>query len=228
MKTNTKRLALVAVTAAAIAGYTATSAQASTVSFTVTAGSAASGSVNVTGVTTGSTPQIRFTDTSTGVAFTCDSGTAPGTVVVGGHSYTSPATSVQVGAITGGGTTWTNCQGDGFNFTVAGSGSWPVNASMGTSTGVSGTISGVNASVTGTGIFGTTCNFTVTGSVPTSYTNTDHTLHVTAGTGLQIATASGTCASLGAVNGGDSATFVADYSVTANTSADNPVQITSP
>jgi len=230
MKTNTKRLALVAVVAAAIAGYTTTSAQAATVNFTVSAGSAPDGTaVPVTGVTTGSAPQIHFTDTSTGVLESCDSGTADGTVTPGSYSYdNSSATHVQVGSISGPSATWTNCQGDGFNFTVTGAGTWSVNAASGSASGVSGTISNVAISVTGSGILGVTCNFSVSGSVPASYTNSDHTLHVTAGAGLHITSASGICASLGMFNSGDSATFTGAYALTATPSADNPVQITSP
>ncbi len=52
--------------------------------WTVTAGSAATGTaVAIKGTTTGASPQIHFTDTTTSTDLTCDSGTASGTTTTG-------------------------------------------------------------------------------------------------------------------------------------------------
>lgn len=228
MRKTTRRVGLTLAATAGLACAVPAAFAAGT--FTVTAGSAAAGTVvPFHASTTGTTPQIHFNDTTSNVGFTCDSGTAGNATTAGGQTTVGTGLSgTPIATISGPATTWTNCQGAGFNFTVAGSGTWNLNATSGSSAGAAGNISNVTAAVTGTGAFGTTCNFTVTGSTPANYTNADTTLHVTAGTGLKISGASGTCVSLGVITNGDAATFVGDYLVGAQNSANDPIHITQP
>lgn len=191
--------------------------------FTVTAGSATPGTtVGWTAATTGTTPQIHFDDTTSNIAFTCDSGTAAGTTTAG-----SGLSGFQIATIDATKTTWTNCHFIGLNLTFTGTGTWALNAATGSATGASGNVSYVNLAASGTGSFGTTCAFTITGSVPTTYTNADTTLAINGG-GLTISGVSGACGSLGILKNGDAATLQADYAVTANNSADNPIAVTAP
>lgn len=221
MRKTTRRVGLTLAATAGLACAVPAAFAAGT--FTVTAGSAPAGTtVAITGVTSGTTPQIHFTDITSNVSFTCDSGTAPGSTKTG-----TGLSGAGIASINGPTTTWTNCQGAGFNFQVAGVGTWSLNATSGSSAGVSGNVSAVNANVTGTGSFGSTCNFNVTGTVPGSYDNASTTLTVNGG-GLTINNPTGTCASLNVIKNGDAATFQANYVTTANTSAYNPVHITQP
>jgi len=210
-----------AVAATAVLGVSQASAAPLDTTYTVAAGSAASGSaVALTGTATGtaSAPAITFTDTTTNQVLNCVSGTAPGSTTVGsGLSGTGLAT------IDGANTTWTSCTGPlGLAFTVAGSGSWVLNATGPTSGGVTpGTITSAGASVSDPGI----CSFNVSGSVTGSYTNSPATLSVAADNStLTISNVNG-C--LGIINEGDSATFVGSYSIAANDAANNPVTVTS-
>ena len=77
-----KTLCLVGAASAAVAIAAAPAVAATT--YTVTAGSAASGTkVNFSGKTTGATPQVHFSDTTAGQNLTCDSGTAKGFTTTG-------------------------------------------------------------------------------------------------------------------------------------------------
>lgn len=188
--------------------------------WTVTAGSAASGTtVAVKGTTKGAKPQIHFTDTTTGTALSCTSGTAPGTVVTG-----SGQAGNGIGHINGPGTTWTGCTGPlGISLTPTGVGTWNINAKHYNATSglTNGTITNVTANVAGTG-----CSFTVTGSVPVSYKNSTTTLSVKdTQSNLVVSNVSG-CFSQ--VNNGDHASFKGAYLLKATTTADNPIHITSP
>lgn len=207
----------VAAGLAAVGGLCAAQAQAAS-TYSVSAGSAKAGTtVAITGKTTGASPQIHFSDVTTGQSLTCTSGTAPGTTKVGKGLGGSG-----IGHITGPKTTWNGCTGPaGLKFTVTGAKTWNINATS-YSGGVSkGTISAVSATVNDPGV----CKFTVTGSVPITYTNSSTTLAVTGGSSLKISAVTG-C--LGIINGGDKASFKGSYKLTASVKADNPVHITSP
>lgn len=216
------RAVLVAGVVAATVVLGVGQASAVDLSYTVTAGSAASGStVALTGTATGtaSAPAITFTDTTTNQVLNCVSGTAPGTTTVGaGQSGAGLAT------IDGASTTWTSCTGPlGLAFTVSGSGSWILNATGATAGGTTpGTITSASASVSDPGI----CSFDVSGSVTGSYTNgSPATLSVAADNStLTISNVNG-C--LGIINDGDAATFVGAYQIAANDAANNPVTVTS-
>jgi len=105
---------------------------------------------------------------------------------------------------------------------VTGIGTWNINATSYSSGKTTGTISNVKATVNDPGV----CTFTATGSVAVTYTNSTQTLAVPGKTaGLTVSNVSG-C--FGIINNNDKAEFKANYKLTANTSADNPISITSP
>jgi hypothetical protein len=218
MTSHIKRLlalvtGLVAVTLVLASQATATG------TWTVKAGSAGAGkTIALTGRTTGTSPQIHFTDATSGQALTCASGTAPGTTKTGkGLSGTG------IGHVTGPKTTWKTCTGPfGLKFTVTGIGTWNINAASYSSGVTTGKISNIKAKVTDPG----TCTFTATGSVAVKYTNKTHVLSVPGKTaGLKV---SGVSGCLGIINNGDKAKFRANYALKANTAANNPITITSP
>lgn len=193
--------------------------------FTVTAGSAPPGTlVPFHAITTGPTPQVHFTDTTSNVNLTCDSGTATGTIGTGAGLSGADALTIN-----GSSTTWTNCQGAGFTFTLTGSGNWQFNAASGSSTGASGTLTGVSISATGTGSFGATCNLTISGSVAATFTDSspNPTLGLNGG-GQTISGVGGTCGSLGVIKNGDAATLQLPYLIIPDDSAYSPIAITQP
>ncbi len=209
----------VAAAAAALA-LGAGNASAATVVYKVTAGSAPVGTtVALTGTTQGASPQIAFTDATTGTQLNCVSGTAPGSIKTG-----SNLPGAKLGSITGSGTTWTGCTGPlGLTFKVTGAKTWAVNGTGKNSTGVLGTISNVYATVDG----GSSCKFVVTGSVPIQYTNKTSgsflSVRNTKST-LTVSALTGGC--FGAVNNGDKANFTGTYKINATNAAYNPVKVT--
>lgn len=188
--------------------------------WTVTAGSAAAGrTIQVKGTTTGASPQIHFTDTTTSTDLTCDSGTASGTTTTG-----SGLSGTGIANINGATTTWVNCLGPlGIHLTPTGHGTWKINANTyNATTGLTnGTLTGANATVTGTG-----CSFTVKGSVPIAYRNSTQILQVK-NTAANL-TVSGVSGCFGAVNNGDKASFSGSYKLKALNVPFNPIHITSP
>jgi hypothetical protein len=195
-------------------------AQASAVTtWTVKAGSAAAGTtVAITGKTIGTSPQIHFKDVTSGQTLTCASGTAPGTTKVGtGLSGTG------IGHINGPKTKWNTCTGPaGLTFVVTGINTWNLNAGTYTAPVTHGSITNVKATVVDSGV----CSFTVTGKVAVSYSNSTHVLTVP-GTTATL-TVSGVSGCLGIINNNDKASFKGAYKLTANTTANNPITITSP
>lgn len=203
---------------AAVAFLFASQAQAAT-TWTVKAGSAAKGTtVNILGTTTGTTPQIHFSDVTSGQTLTCAKGTAPGTTKTG-----SGLSGTGIGHVNGPKTTWTTCKGPGgLVFKVTGVGTWNINAASFSSGVTTGKITNAKATVVDSGV----CSFTVTGSVGIKYTNSTHVLAVPGGTaGLTVSNVSG-C--LGLINNNDKAKFKANYALKATNSAFNPITITSP
>ncbi|HVV24948.1 MAG TPA: hypothetical protein VHF06_36290 [Pseudonocardiaceae bacterium] len=217
------RVVLVAGGVATAAVLGVSQASAADFTYTVAAGSAASGStVAITGTASGtaSAPAITFTDTTTNQVLNCVSATAPATTTVG-----TDLPGADLATIDGASTTWTNCTGPlGLGFTVTGAGNWDVNGTGETTGGVTpGSITGASASVDDPGV----CSFDVNGDVQGDYTNgtSTSTLSVVAdGSTLTISNVSG-C--FGIINDGDSATFEGTYQIAANDSGDNPVTITS-
>lgn len=217
MTSRTTRLFGLVAGLAAIALLFAAQASA-TGKWTVKAGKAAKGTtVAIVGKTTGTKPQIHFTDVTSHQSLTCASGTAPGTTKVG-----SGRSGAAIGHVTGAKTTWKGCSGPaGLTFSVKGAQSWNINAVSYKSGVTTGTISNVHATVSDPGV----CSFTVTGSVGVTYTNKTHILAVTGKTaGLKVSNVN--C--LPVVFNGDKAKFSAKYKLTATKTSFNPITITSP
>jgi len=167
----------------------------------------------------GSAGQTVLTDTTTGTQLTCSSSTATG-AATRGSGQAGPG----IARITS--TTFSNCVGPlGIMFTVQHVGTWLLNAVTPTATGANGTITAVQARLSGS-----LCSATVSGSVPVSFINSNNAtppsqaqlqvLPTNPGT-LTITNVSG-C--FGLINNNDKASFRGTYNIT------NPVplRITSP
>lgn len=222
MSTRTRRIGTALAAAAALA--TAIPAAFAAGTFTVTAGSAPPGTaVPFSGTSTGPTPQFQLTDTTANVTVTCASNTVLGSTTVGAGLSGTGVVNINASS-----TIWTGpCTGDGFNFSPAGSGTWILNATSGSSAGVAGTLSGMGIRLTGTGSFGTTCNFSAAGSVQASYTNATNMFDV-GGDGLTISGVSGTCGALNIIKNGDAATLQVNYLISAGNPTYSPIAITQP
>jgi hypothetical protein len=194
---------------------------AATPTWTVKAGSAAKGhTVAFSGKSTGASPQIKLTDTTTGTRLDCKSGAAKGSIKVGAGQSGKGLVS-----ISGASSTWKKCTGPAKIVLIpTGSGTWKMTATSYKKGVTTGKLTGIKAKVSTTD--GKTCVFTSTGSVPATYTNSTHVLAFSAATsGLKISKVKG-C--FGLVKNGDKASFSAKYKVTATKHADNPLKITSP
>lgn len=208
-----------AVAAAGCALALGTGSAAAATTYTVTAGSAPTGTTfKIKGTTQGASPQIAFTDTTSGTELNCVSGTASGSSKTG-----TGLAGTKIGTISA--TTWNGCTGPlGLEFVVTQSGTWSINAKYKTSTGATGNISNISAVVDG----GSACKFTVTGSVPIKFTNKSSrsvlTVTTTSAGTLTVSNLTGGC--FGAVNNGDKATFSGAYVLSAVNSVYNPVKIT--
>lgn len=205
-----------ALTALAIGTGSASAAT----TFTVAAGSAPAGTtVAVTGATTGTSPQVTFKDTTKNTTLTCASSTAKGSTKTG-----TALSGTAIASINGAATLFNTCKGPfGLTFKVTGANTWKLNATSGSTTGANGTLTGVTATVDG----GTSCKFSVTGTVAGTYTNSTKALSFPGTTStLTISNVVGGC--FGAIASGDKASFKASYLLTATTAAYNPVKITSP
>jgi hypothetical protein len=211
-----KALCLVGAASAAVAIAAAPAVAATT--YTVTAGSAAPGTkVNFTGKTTGTTPQVHFSDTTAGQNLTCDSGTAKGFTTTGS---TRPAAGIVT--IAGAALKLSNCTGPAnLTLLVTGSGAWKLNATgyNATSGTTTFTITNVFAHVSDpNGV----CVFDVSGTVQATYKNSTQLLSVKAA-GSTLTLSNANC--LGALNSGDHATFTAKFKLKATNAAFNPIHI---
>jgi len=196
----------VATTVVAVGAATASAAT----TWTVTAGTTASGSTTFTASTTGTSPQIHFSDLVTGGALTCASGTAKGTVPHLGSGLSNPLANIT-------GSTWATCTGPfGLNLAVSQptTSVWTLNGdSYNATTGVtSGHISNVTANVTS--IPAGSCSFTVSGAVTGTYTNSTHVLAVANSGTTYALTISAVSGCFGVVGNGHAASFTANYNVT--------------
>jgi hypothetical protein len=221
-RTLSRSITLLGVGAAA-AGLVATgvSTAGAATTFTVKAGSAAVGStVKVTGATTGTTPQIKLTDVTSGTVATCDSGTGSGTVKPGTY-----APSATIATLTGSALKPVNCVGPlGLKLsTFAGIGTWSLKASSYKSGVTTGTLSGVKANIAATG---GTCSFTGAGSVSGTFTNSTQSLK-TSSTKATL-TVSNVVGCFGLIANGDKASIALTIKLKATTTADNPITVTSP
>ncbi len=189
------------VTGAAIAsalGLAVTNASAAT-TWTVS-GMPASGAATLTSTNT------VLTDTATGTQLKCTTATAGINLTNGTGKSGTP-----LGTVTA--ASWTGCSGPlGITFTVTPQNlAWAKN-SVSYSNGVTtGTLSGVEAHISGVGC---TADFrgasaTSPATVDVKYTNSTHTLTVLGTGNLHAFNVSGTC--LGLLNSGDAATYKGDY-----------------
>lgn len=174
------------------------------------------------GVIKAKSTKITLQDTSTGTSLNCKSSVASGTLQAG-----SGLSGTGIGSVTA--LNFSNCTGPAgltFNMTASASDSnpWPLNAnSYKATTGVTtGTITTVDATVTGSGCTATVVgpDTTSPGQVQATYTNKSHQLKVTSDGGiLHIWNVAG-C--LGLINGGDTATFTGTYTVSPAQTITNP------
>lgn len=214
MTSSLKKALVVSAAALGALALGAGSASAAT-TFKVTAGSAPAGTaVAILGKTTGTSPQIAFTDVTSGTKLTCASGTAPGSITTG-----AARAGAGIARINGGTAKFNGCTGPlGVPLTVKGSGTWLLNATSGTATAVNGSISKISATVSGDG-----CSFTATGNVGGRYVNSNQTLVLTgAAAGLTLSNVQG-C--FGLLNEGDKASFKATYKINATNTAYNPIKV---
>lgn len=181
--------------------------------YTVAAGGTASGSVAVTGVTTGLVPQVVLSTPS--AVTTCDSSTIAGDINLGVN-----ATGANIATINS--SSWNNCQGF-IDFQITHTGTWSFNATGAPTGGVTdGTVTGAHLRAVAinpsTGLPDPSlCSFDVTGSVDASFDQNYQQLQVTAPvsgstSALAIANVTG-C--FGLVANGDPAAIEAVYA-TAN------------
>lgn len=176
--------------------------------YTIKAGTQTSGTTTYTAATTGASPQVKFQDVTSGLALSCLSSTAAGSVKLG-----KGLAAAGLGSIAS--TTWTGCKGPlSLDMKVTQSGSWAINgAGTTSSTGVTPvTVSNVSAVVAATA---GGCSFTVSGVTKGKLTakGTQQFLQVVAaGTQLKISNVSG-C--FGQITAGDKASIVAKYKVKA-------------
>jgi hypothetical protein len=210
-RTGTLFAGVAAAAAAAVVAIGSTPAFAAT--FTVTNGG------DFIAVST----NVQFINVSTGSSFGCTNST------VRGNAPNGTGDGIGIAFLNG---TFTGCTGTGGSTGSANLTSGRVDASSFSGGVTTGTISGINAILTLSNLFGT-CNATVTGSLGANnmtYTNSTSTAQISPDTArpttLRIGTASGSgCAGL--INPGDSTTFQATYTVTTNGSPIGP-QISSP
>jgi hypothetical protein len=171
------------------------------------------------GAVTGKSGKTTLKDTKTGTVLTCKSSATKATLKKGSGQSGSG-----LGKITS--VTFTSCTGPGgLKFTATTSASsahpWSLNASSYKSGVTKGTITGIKASISGSGctasVAGTSAS--KTGTVNGTYTNSTHTLKVSGGN-LHVWNVSAGC--LGLINSGDPSTFTGSYKITP------PQTITSP
>jgi len=195
-----KRIASILATGGAVAltlGLTAAPAFAAT--WTVTPG----------GAITAASGTTTLKDTNTGSVLTCTSSNTSATLKKG-----SGLSGTGIGSVTA--ISFTNCSGPlGLTFTVApGHLPWKLNAVSFASGVTHGTITGIHATLSGSGCSATVDGTGATannGKVKVTYTNSTHQLKVLpTGGNLHVYNVSG-CAGL--INSGDATTFTATYTV---------------
>jgi len=187
----------------------ATAAAAATIGLGASQALAATWTVKPGGAITGTSGTTTLKDTSTGSVLTCKSSKATGTVKSG-----SGLSGTGIGSIKT--ATFSTCTGPlGLTFTVTtGHLPWHLNAVSYSSGVTHGTITGIHATLSGSGCSavvdgtGATAN---NGKVSGTYTNSTHQLKIlTTGGNLHVYNVSG-CAGL--INSGDSTTFSATYAI---------------
>lgn len=180
----------------------------------------AAGTWTVTGggAFTGTSTNTVLKDTVTGTTLTCKTSTATGTA-----ANTTGASGTGIASIAG--VTWTTCSGPlGITFTVTADNTpWALNAVSYSGGVTTGTLTGVEAHISGLGCTATFAGASATtpATLDVTYTNSTHDLKVLGTGNLHAYNVSGTC--LGLINSGDATTYTGDYFVSPTTLA-----ITSP
>jgi hypothetical protein len=192
------------------AGLVVAAAAASVVAVTTPA-LAGTGPWSVTpgGATTGTAGTTKLHDNTTGNDLTCTSSKVSATLRSGTGLTQPPA----LGSITA--VTFTSCTGPfGIKFNVtSGNLPWALNAISYTAPVTTGSITGIHATLGGFGCTAIVDHTSATshdGSITGKYTNNPTNTLVTSGGNLKLFNVSG-C--LGAINSGDSVTFLSTYTV---------------
>jgi hypothetical protein len=161
------------------------------------------------GAVTGAAGKTTLKDTKTGTVLTCASSATKATLKKG-SGLTNP-----LGKITS--VTFTSCTGPGgLSFTATTSASsthpWKLNGSTYSSGVTHGSITGIKASISGSGCTATVAgtSSSTPGKVKGTYTNSTHVLKVSGGN-LHIYNVSSGC--LGLINTGDPSTFTGSYTI---------------
>jgi len=217
---RTKTLALASAAVGATAVLVLSSGPAfAAATYTVKSGTTTTGTTTYTAATTGASPQIKFNDVTTGVALSCTSGTAAGSIKLG-----SKISGVALGSIAS--TTWTGCLGPAsLPVSVTQNAPWAINLTGTPTTGgvTAATVTGVNATVSANA---GSCSFNVTGGVKAKITAAGATKQkltvITAGSTLKVSNVAG-C--FGQINNGDTANFAGVYKISA---ASGALSITTP
>jgi hypothetical protein len=210
IKLNLRKTVMVGIAAGAAVGLVATAASAAVPTYKITAGSKTSGTTTYTGKATGtsSKPAIHFTDTTSGIATTCVSGQANGTMKLGAHISGTAA-----GNITS--TKFINCTGPGgltLTTTQPSTSKWTIN-------GVARPVGGVTkvfiGNVTANVSTNIGCKFTVKGATDGTYTNSSGKLAVAprSGSGHVLKASNANASCLGLVSNGDTLVFKGTYTV---------------
>jgi hypothetical protein len=180
----------------------------------------AAGTWTVTGggAFTGTSTNTVLKDSATGTTLTCKTSTATGTA-----ANTTGASGTGIASIAS--VAWTSCSGPlGITFTVTADNlPWSLNAVSYSGGVTTGTLTGVEAHISGLGCTATFAGASATtpATLDVTYTNSTHDLKVLGTGNLHAYNVSGTC--LGLINSGDATTYSGDYTVSPTT-----LQITSP
>jgi hypothetical protein len=171
------------------------------------------------GAVTGSAGKTTLKDTKTGTVLTCASSATKATLKKG-----SGLSGTALGKITS--VTFTKCTGPGgLVFTATTSASkthpWKLNATSFSGGVTHGSITGIKASISGSGCTATVAGTTAssTGKATGTYTNSTHILKVSGGN-LHVWNVSAGC--LGLINSGDASTFTGSYKITPGQTITSP------
>jgi len=171
------------------------------------------------GAVTGKAGATTLKDTKTGTVLKCASSATKATLKKG-----SGLSGSGLGSITS--VTFTSCKGPGgLAFTAKTSASsahpWKLNASSFKSGVTHGSITGITASISGSGCTATVAGTTASskGTTTGTYTNSTHILKVSGGN-LHVFNVSAGC--LGLINTGDPSTFTGSYTISPGQTITSP------
>jgi hypothetical protein len=228
-KKNLVKVAGVGLASAALATTLATSAQATTVTATVSVAGSTSGSAVASRAT--SIGSIAFTASAAGggsAAMSCTSVVLPGSVTPGATDNTTTFATIDH---TRG--VWTGCTGVGLHLAVAQNADWHIGItganyvdSTSGHTMTPGIIPDVDATVSDTDAGGTLCQFRVHGSVTGTFDNNTQELDVTGSSLITNIDPNGTGADcLGALANPGTATFTGAFDITNDPASGTPTHL---